>query len=219
MPYYPKSQIKTDLYTNGDEYMVSSTQEPYTGYYYNLATGEKYTGKDPDDKPNNLLTVIQPLTLPPINLYVLPQLVTTNDSSYPQNRSDFTIYLPQYNSPLPTSDDYKREIFTRYFCKKSNERKFLEVDQITYNKLTSRDPSILWSLYTPFSIQWKISPDSNINSQYNQTSILKIENLKDYEGFSSYITSLSQYSPPPYDPSLPPPDYQNQQQPPPFQRR
>ena len=39
MPYYPKSQIKTDLYTNGDEYISSSTQEVYIGYYYEISTG------------------------------------------------------------------------------------------------------------------------------------------------------------------------------------
>ena len=32
--YYPKSQIKTNLYTNGDKFALASTNETYTGYYY-----------------------------------------------------------------------------------------------------------------------------------------------------------------------------------------
>ena len=39
MAYYPKSQIKTNLYTNGGEYTTSQNQfstvaESYIGYYY-----------------------------------------------------------------------------------------------------------------------------------------------------------------------------------------
>ena len=32
--YYPKSQIKTNLFTNGNEYFLSTNGESYTGYYY-----------------------------------------------------------------------------------------------------------------------------------------------------------------------------------------
>ena len=41
MRYYPKSQLVTDLYTNGDEYLLSTTQEPYTGDYYETFDGNK----------------------------------------------------------------------------------------------------------------------------------------------------------------------------------
>jgi hypothetical protein len=50
--YYPKSQIKTNLYTNGDEYVIELTKSPYSGYYYLTSTGIAYTGKTPDDRPN-----------------------------------------------------------------------------------------------------------------------------------------------------------------------
>ena len=45
--YYPKSQIQTNLYTNGGEYMVASNKKEYVGYYYRLSTGKKYVGKVP----------------------------------------------------------------------------------------------------------------------------------------------------------------------------
>ena len=55
MPYYPLSQIKPNLYTNGSEYVLFSTREPYTGYYYEVSDGKRYTGKTIQDGPNNLL--------------------------------------------------------------------------------------------------------------------------------------------------------------------
>jgi hypothetical protein len=45
MSYYPKSQIKTNLYTNGGEFILS-TKKQYKGYYYKVPM-EKYTWKTP----------------------------------------------------------------------------------------------------------------------------------------------------------------------------
>jgi hypothetical protein len=46
--YYPKSQIKTNLYTDGNKYILSTTKEGYTGFYYEISTGQKYTGENPN---------------------------------------------------------------------------------------------------------------------------------------------------------------------------
>jgi hypothetical protein len=55
--YYPKSQIKTNLYTNGGEFSNSITNQPYQGYYYETSNGQLYTGKNPQDGPNILLSL------------------------------------------------------------------------------------------------------------------------------------------------------------------
>ena len=55
MAYYPKSQIKTNLYTNGEELILSNTNEDYIGYYYEISNGDKFTGKYPNDGRNILL--------------------------------------------------------------------------------------------------------------------------------------------------------------------
>jgi hypothetical protein len=47
--YYPKSQIKPNLYTNGEEYVIESTNSSYIGYYYLTSTGKAFTGRNPDD--------------------------------------------------------------------------------------------------------------------------------------------------------------------------
>jgi hypothetical protein len=68
MSYYPKSQIKTNLYTNGDEFVISTTQEIYKGHYYQVSNGNKYTGKTPEDGPNILLTTQSPFPIEEIGI-------------------------------------------------------------------------------------------------------------------------------------------------------
>ena len=40
MPYYPKSQVKTNLYANLGEYLINSTGEPYQGFYWKNSKNE-----------------------------------------------------------------------------------------------------------------------------------------------------------------------------------
>ena len=51
MPYYPLSQIKTNLYTNGNEYVLNPNDisTMYSGYYWKTSDGKIYTGKTPQD--------------------------------------------------------------------------------------------------------------------------------------------------------------------------
>jgi hypothetical protein len=56
MSYYPLSQIKTNLYTNGTEY-TTLDGVAYTGYYFKISTGQLFTGRTPQDQPNQELIV------------------------------------------------------------------------------------------------------------------------------------------------------------------
>ena len=53
--YYPLSQITTNLNTNGGELIYANTRQDYIGYYYKTSKGEYFTGKTPQDGPNELL--------------------------------------------------------------------------------------------------------------------------------------------------------------------
>ena len=53
--YYPKSQIKTNLYTNGDKLYIQGQQTPYIGYYWKTSQNKFYTGKTPNSERNLLL--------------------------------------------------------------------------------------------------------------------------------------------------------------------
>ncbi len=63
MPYIPKSRIQPNLYTAGKDYVIQSTLKPYVGYFYRTYTGEVFTGKNPDDKPNfPLIPALNPIS-------------------------------------------------------------------------------------------------------------------------------------------------------------
>ena len=49
--YYPKSQIQTGFYSNG-ELVEFNSLRPYTGPYFNTSDGRSYTGKTLNDGPN-----------------------------------------------------------------------------------------------------------------------------------------------------------------------
>ena len=196
MPYYPKSQIVTDLYTNGDEYFLSTNREEYIGYYYELSNGKKYTGKNPNEQPNILLD------LQPDPSHQAHIGANEDDSKvdttifYPKTDVSTDVFLPQFNTPLPTKDEYASGNFTRYFCKKTNELKYLEITQETYTRLFGKSSDILWSLYDPFKIPWKIT--QNVSQNY-ETNRQNTENIVRKLNLDRFVEALrinySQYSP------------------------
>ena len=50
--YFPKSQITTDLYTNGKEFIYINSNTEYIGFYFKTSNGKYYTGKNPNDSPD-----------------------------------------------------------------------------------------------------------------------------------------------------------------------
>jgi len=81
MAYYPKSQIKTNLYTNGNDYRISD--KFYKGYYYETSSGKKYTGKFPGDGNNDSLIKIS-TSIPPLSLFSSTPILPEESSNYPQ---------------------------------------------------------------------------------------------------------------------------------------
>jgi len=154
--YYPKSQIKSNLYTNGGEFILSTTKENYKGNYYKISSGKLYSGKNPTDTPNILLTLLDLNSPEEFKQTFNPDLITTQDDLsngyYPLDPPIRSI--PVFNLTLPTNQDKQNGQFTRYFCKKTNELKYLEIDKETYDQLKAKDSKIAWDLYEPASLLW-----------------------------------------------------------------
>jgi hypothetical protein len=183
--YYPKSQIKLNLYTNGGEYSLSTTLEEYKGYYYEISSGEKYSGRSPQDSPNILLSpLLIPYYIPDIPdselTYITLEYGGTKDSSI--NR-----YIPQFTPTLPTDQDKQNGQFTRYFCKKTNELRYIEIDKNTYNKLQTRDKQIAWDLYAPTIVLWQIKGNQEQVYSSNKGTVISIEQNLNWGGFSQYF--------------------------------
>ena len=54
--YFPKSQITTNLSTNGKEFKIIGSDRFYIGFYFSTSDGKYYTGKTPQDGDNLLLS-------------------------------------------------------------------------------------------------------------------------------------------------------------------
>lgn len=188
--YYPKSQIVTNLYTNGQEYVLKSNNQNYIGFYWKTSDGKFFTGKTPEDK--NIQELINATSISSLqysnltseafevkNISVYLNNSNTIAEEYNKINSKFLNInnIPLSFNPQPTQDDYDLGEFTRYFCKKTNEIRYLEINKDTYEKLLGQDSSYLWQLYTPFKYQWLISGDKETvyKTNYNITNYMIVK--------------------------------------------
>lgn len=186
--YYPKSQIKPNLYTNGDEYILSTTNEPYKGFYHLLSNGTLFTGKTPSDPP------IIKLIKHPNNYQVLPEV----DEYYARiiKPSDINNYNNEFIPPrsppsaikiLPTQQDKDLGVFSRYFCKKNNENLYIEINKEQFIKFQNKDIDVAWDLYTPKQVLWQIKGDKTQTYNANKNNVSLIEQRDKWYGFTQYF--------------------------------
>jgi hypothetical protein len=190
--YYPKSQIQANLYTNGNEYVIASSNEIYAGYYWKTSSGKFFTGKTPEDTPSVELKLKSKLE----NVSAVPNSTTTifnsefttrEYNSIKQIQTPSPLLLPTYYLPQPTEQDYQVGEFQRYFVKKTNELIYTEVNKDTHDKIQGNDPQWLWPLYTPFSLPWNISGDKLQVAKTNKNIVdLTMQRLKLYK-FNEYL--------------------------------
>lgn len=209
MAYYPKSQITTNLHTNGGVYALASTNEEYIGYFYKLSNGEKYTGKSPSNN-NRLLTLIPGLNsktldngevvedwsefnndmweddlTPSLSNFITPISDLKYNVSIENSNSIRSI--PQPSNTIPTQKDYNIGEFQRFFAKKNNENIYLEVDKQTNTFLNSQDPKIAWDLYSSISIPWNLSGDKDKTYLTNKNIVSLAEQRNKWYGFTQWF--------------------------------
>jgi hypothetical protein len=194
--YYPKSQIITNLYTNGDKYALQRTPNiPYTGYYYIVSTGEVFSGRNPNDGiPQRLVSIST-------KEYSSGADPDPNDFSYLSSQYDTirqqngipqsldSLLEPKYIKPTPQYPS-----FTRYFVKKANELQFIETNSDIYNKILSKDKTYNWPIYVPFTILWTTSGGSiETVTRTNKNIVLLEEQRKKLYGLSNYFKNYSEF--------------------------
>lgn len=126
MPYLPKHYVKTGLIANQGQFITKVDGTPYAGPYYEIGTGQIFSGLGPQDKSSQELTRFGNLENPPgttyqevsvaFNLDVL-NLKPGESSNYIQNNPDvnFQIYQAQMVDDYTklkkyTEKDYKGRI-------------------------------------------------------------------------------------------------------------
>tara|TARA_R110000824_G_scaffold273146_1_gene461647 strand:- start:2589 stop:3242 length:654 start_codon:yes stop_codon:yes gene_type:complete len=207
--YIPKNRILTNQYTDDNKLMVKSTQEYYRGFYYKQFDGKYFTGKTPNDPPNNELVPIEDTATT-----FLPDTIQNSIAygDYPTIFDDLNTpgydegmvvdyarlqginldeaartLVPNQAYPEPTIDDYELGQFTRYFCVKVNQPIYLELNKETYEKIKDKDVAYLWQPYTPFKIQWTIVGDREEVKQTNRNIVLLQERDNKRIGLSSFL--------------------------------
>ena len=202
--FYPKSQIKTNLSTNGGEYIYASNNLPYSGDYFITGDGKIYTGKNPNNKPNYLL-------IPDTSNDISPSLSGSNfnPQSYPLV-DDYYYYargidvpspisLPTQIFPTPTEKEYQIGEIQRYFVKKINEIKYIEINQEEFEQYLNQQSTVSYQLYIPFSFPWVLTGNRSNTYKVNKKTIERVQTNNRFQGLKSYFNGkydqLFKYSP------------------------
>ena len=211
--YIPKNRIKTNLYTPGDEFMIKDTDQIYSGFYHSLWTGKYFTGKTQNELPKSELIPIAPQSgpgtpdLPPalettntIALFLNDPDPVVNEDQW--NQGDIVTYLklkdqsttddkpremPYQCYPKPTADDYALGVFTRYFCVKVNEDRYLELTKELYDFLKKENPNYVFELFTIFKIQWTLTGDLEEVIITNRNQALIAQQRLKRIGFTNFL--------------------------------
>ena len=189
--YFPKSQIKSNQYTNGGELQVKSTGQEYKGCYFTTSKGDYYSGKSPNDTPNDVLIQIPSQVGKvdgesiPLKNYYVADFDYYQSKQYPLDRK--APRLPIQTLGKPTEQDNKNGFFYRYFVKKGNENKFIEISKDEYNIFRSQQPYVQWQLYIPTKIKWDIQGDREQVYNGNKTVVSLTEQRENLPGFTLFF--------------------------------
>lgn len=208
MSYLPKNRIIPNLYANPQQLIYKKNNKEYTGFYYKTYDGKFFTGKTPEDKPNEELDVypkhenldltkrISKLAIidAPTPFFELGNkeynenlIINYNKLKGIKNNDLMEKFLPTEFYPTPTIEEIKFGEFNRFFCIKRNEIKYKEISKDTYDNLLQENPKWGWELYKPFSIKWKLKGTLEEIYTFNKSSVEIIEQKLKLSNFKEYI--------------------------------
>ena len=192
--YFPKSQITTNLSTNGKEFQIVGKSEYYIGSYFKTSDGQFYTGKTPQDGVNKLLTrnpIVNDKNLE--NSILIDSNISTSISrlplSYSNSSKSSTINVapPQGNIVFPTEGEYNTGEYQRYFLKHKINNIYLEVNQFTYTNFISLNPTVQFQLYTAIKIDWILVGKPIEVYDINRNIVLLYEKENNIRGFFNFF--------------------------------
>jgi len=183
--YYTKSEITSDLYTNGKQWQLENGTE-YIGLYHRYSTGETYTGANWDsNKSLRLFRYIDTENIPP-DIITYRQL----------NKIKTSYKTPVYKPMVPTTIDIANTYYTRYFLQRYDEY-IIEINDLQFTDWNNG--KIDNSLYSGHTLKWYISgpiediPDTITTlgvKTKNRNQLIELE--KTLPGISLKIKSLTE---------------------------
>ena len=125
--YFPKSQIKTDLYTNGEEFTILKSNTPYVGSYYSVSSGKFYTGKNPNDGGNFELVPNYSEFNPNLN----SDSPITFDNEIPIDRVKINIIKPTEGGDFDADDSIEIPFDADWRLNQENNNEYYNLKQTT----------------------------------------------------------------------------------------
>jgi hypothetical protein len=206
--YVPNNRIKINKYTQGEEFVVKSTNKNYIGFYHTLYNGKIFSGKTPNSEVIGELIDINKITDSLWESEAEGKSVQRFVSHYDgevfndqfQNEKTIRDYnrvisndmskvktMPTSHYPKVTDEDYKLGSFTRYFCVKINESQFIEISKDTHDKLNNKDGSYPWEMYTSFKLEWTIKGEIRKVIKTNKDIITLTESKLKRRGLDAFL--------------------------------
>lgn len=196
--YIPKSKIQSNLFTNGGEYLLNGVD--YTGSYYLLYNGKAYTGIDQYDGTPELLVKYTPQNALTANDRV------TDDLVFPFERANSTedyssitsTVAPLVQAPLqyfsnPSPNEISIGEMIRYFLKRFNDQRFVEVNEETYNSINNKDKKYAWELWIPFEVPWVIKGSEDEVAKSNKQIVYYTEERYKVRGLAKFLKNNFKY--------------------------
>ena len=195
--YYPKSQITTNLFTLGGEYVYIGTTQIYSGSYFKTSDGSAFTGKNPNNKPNNPLSPLSvnlnnfPIDNPELEEFPDSYDIINDDYYWAKgidiNQVSPTPKPPIQITPLPSPNEYSIGEIQRYFTSKINEIKYTEINESQYTSFISKESTVLFSLYEAFQLPWVITGNRSNAYNINLKTVNRVQKNFKLQGFKSYF--------------------------------
>jgi hypothetical protein len=146
--YYPTSEITTNLYTPGKQWMTTDNVQ-YIGAYHKYLTGEVYTKAQWQPDQSAIL------------ISYIDQTISNKNISYFKLKPEIqlTRLSPTSHNVAVTVTDYNRKILQRFFIKKRNDNAIIEIDKQQFDAWKS--DQIDKKLYIAIEIAWYIAGPAN----------------------------------------------------------
>jgi len=199
MPYFPKNRIVSNLFTQGKELVIQSTGQEYKGFYYKTYTGQFFSGKTPQDKPNRKLVPIEDGGVGISTIDQQINFLNKDSDSYNKTQKnlgknlDISNQIPLPITITPSKDFYNIGEFVRYFYKKRNEILYIETTKDHYTNTLSNKSQGTYILYKPFKLTWKLTGETEEVAQTNRNIVALTEKNQNLPGLSKYLDNPLQF--------------------------
>ena len=204
MPYIPEHRFQGDLYSNLGNFVILKTNTPYQGLYHKLSSGKYFTGATPYNNISQELVPIDDVS--PSSLFNNQPVLTLGGLGYPNRvntenyfrlfnvNKDLVYFIPQPQNPILSPQDYTNGTFIRYLLYNTFTKNYIEVNQDTYNNISSKNPEWDYFPYIAFTLPWRISGTKEEIIQTNTKMVVVVIQENNLPSLSLYLVNLSKFS-------------------------